>query len=193
MLDFILFQGRIGRLAWIFYVLLSSGLLVFAATRLPWVEGRLLATEEEIVEALLWPFVIAVWLLMSATIRRLRDAGSPLPLVEFLIGVLIPFLGPLWLVYRLLLTGSREAPKLASLTSPVQGPDAPWSRGTTPRPASQRTARSERRAAEAAREEKPVQPGQIQSPRAKRLADPETPTVARRSRGLFGGARRIGF
>jgi|GEM_PF-4058559 len=38
--------------------------------------------------------------LLGATVRRLRDAGSPLPYVELLLGVIIPAAGWLWLLYR---------------------------------------------------------------------------------------------
>ncbi|MEO0911649.1 MAG: hypothetical protein AAFY59_01460 [Pseudomonadota bacterium] len=187
MLGLITFSGRLSRIGWLVNLALIGGILY------AWVWPRLdnlfrlndeINLENTLEQEILAGLLVALYILISSAIRRLRDAGSPVPLLELLIGALIPGLGQLWLALRLFLWGpaGQEAP---SPQTPAKGRTTPdiWVRNQNDRPARSRPHLPKR----APKTPAPDNPTQIV-----RRHSSDT-TVIRTRRRLFTGARRIGF
>ncbi len=111
MLNLITFSGRLSRFGWLFNLVLI-GLVLFY-----WVWPRLdnlsrlpgpYSLENNLEMEILLGTLAALYVLISSAIRRLRDAGSPLPLLELILGALIPGFGQLWLAIRLFLWGPKK-------------------------------------------------------------------------------------
>ncbi|MEM9812116.1 MAG: hypothetical protein AAF913_05550 [Pseudomonadota bacterium] len=182
-MDALLFAGRLGRGG--FFLNVAFAILIVVLAFEHYLPGL---PPEDLTQISLgdWPRELAyagigaVWLVLSSIVRRLRDAGSPVPGLEFAFGLLLPFAGQAWLFYRLFLAGSRRETVTEVKPEPApprQTPKEPKSRRAPPRATETPPAVA-----------KPA-PEPIQSAV---LGRESAPTVRRRGRSS-GGARRIGF
>ncbi|MHA3914649.1 DUF805 domain-containing protein [Halovulum sp. GXIMD14793] len=216
-----LFSGRTGRIAWLLHVIvLVPVFLVSIAVYVDldhyyreFVGGRLRGEEREQAELILYVAMGASSImLLAATIRRLRDAGSKWPFLHLILGLAAVGVG--WFLLALQLLFGKET-KEASAT---QVPHQPKTRRA--RQSARKTDRDQliahitEMAANASQQGQQVRTGrpdraqefisQVEGASQRRLADaahvhvinisPEGPTVRRRSRGVSAGrVRRVAF
>lgn len=187
MIGSLLLLGRLGRAGFVFNLAIAVAMVVWAFNEfLPWIlpENLLYIPADELPPPFLLTTGLALWLVFSSLVRRLRDAGSPAPLVELIGGLLVPVFGWFWLVIRLFLTGSKAA-RGSEAPAPVEAPktgtkaDSIWTRAkagtSTPTP-------------EPAPDLRPAVSSNVSIPGA--------PTVRRSrssARSRLGGSRRIAF
>ncbi|MEO0389266.1 MAG: hypothetical protein AAF281_17400, partial [Pseudomonadota bacterium] len=131
------FIGRLPRGGFLINLLLAGAIVVWTVERfLPFLffEDLIYIPVTELPETVQIAFGLSLWLTLSSAVRRLRDAGSPLPFADLLLGLVVPGLGWLWLFYRLFVAPSRRrrtaAPE-AKATGPERPAAAPWGRSKT--------------------------------------------------------------
>lgn len=216
-----LFSGRTGRIAWLLHVIVLVPVFLISVAFYVDLDhyyqeffgSRLRGEEREQAELILYVAMGGSFImLLAATIRRLRDAGSKWPLFNLILGLAAVGVG--WFLLALQLLFGKETKEASATQVPHQPKTrrARQSAGKTDR--EKLIAHIADMAASASQKGQQVRTArpdrardfisQVEGASRRRLADaahvhvinisPEGPTVRRRSRGLSAGrARRVAF